>query len=74
VPNRRPQLEIVAPGATPEEAAAVVAALEHFMRATAPTPAPAGPSRNPWQRIALLEGADRDVAGPTPWGDGMPWG
>ncbi len=74
MPNRRPQLEIVAPGATPEEAAAVVAALEHFMRATAPTPAPAGPPRNPWQRTALLEGADRDVAGPTPWGDGMPWG
>ncbi len=74
MPNRRPKLEIVAPGATPEEAAAVVAALERFMRETAPTPAPAAPPRNPWQRTALLEGVDRDVTGPTPWGDGMPWG
>jgi hypothetical protein len=74
VPNRRPQLEIVAPSATPEEAAAVVAALERFMRETAPPPADPAPARNPWQRTALLEGTDRDVAGPTPWGDGMPWG
>jgi hypothetical protein len=34
--NRRPQLTIVAPSASPEEAAAVVAALEQFMRETAP--------------------------------------
>jgi hypothetical protein len=74
VPNRRPQLEIVAPGATPEEAAAVVAALERFMRETAPAPAPAHPPRNPWQRAALLEGTDRDPSGPSPWGDGTPWG
>jgi len=74
MPNRRPQLEIVAPGATPEEAAAVVAALERFMREIAPSSAPAAPPRNPWQRTALLEGTDRDVTGPTPWGDGMPWG
>jgi hypothetical protein len=74
VPNRRPQLQIVAPGATAEEAAAVVAALEQFMRQTAPVLAPPAPRRNPWQRAALLEGTDRDVAGPTPWGDGMPWG
>jgi hypothetical protein len=74
VPNRRPQLEIVAPNASPEEAAAVVAALERFMRDTAPPPVAPAPHRNPWQRTALLEGVDRDVAGPTPWGDGMPWG
>jgi hypothetical protein len=74
VPNRRPQLQIVAPGATPEEAAAVVAALEQFMRQTAPVLAPPAPKRNPWQRTALLEGTDRDVVGPTPWGDGTPWG
>ncbi len=34
--NRRPQLTIVAPDSSPEEAAAVVAALERFMRETAP--------------------------------------
>ena len=38
VPNRRPALRIVAPAASPEEAAAVVAALERFMRETAPHP------------------------------------
>jgi hypothetical protein len=57
--NRRPQLSIVAPGASPEEAAAVVAAIERFMRATAPLPAPPAPARNAWQQAALHEGVDR---------------
>lgn len=74
MPNRRPELRIVAPGASPEEAAAVVAALERFMRQTAPPPAPARPARDPWQRTALLEGVARDSDTLTPWGDGMPWG
>ncbi|HEU4658254.1 MAG TPA: hypothetical protein VFR97_12050 [Capillimicrobium sp.] len=74
MPNRRPQLEIVAPNASPAEAAAVVAALEQFMRDTAPPPVEPAPAHNPWQRAALLEGVERDVTGPTPWGDGMPWG
>jgi hypothetical protein len=74
VPNRRPRLEIVAPAASPEEAAAVVAALERFMRDTAPTPAPPAAKRNPWLRAALLEQTGREPDGPTPWGDGNPWG
>lgn len=54
--NRRPQLRIVAPAASPEEAAAVVAALERFMRDTAPLRAPApAPGAAPWARAALLE-------------------
>jgi hypothetical protein len=72
--NRRPRLEIVAPSASPEEAAAVVAALERFMRETAPAPAPAARPRNPWQRAALLEATGREPDGPTPWGDPLPWG
>ena len=72
--NRRPQLEIVAPSASPEEAAAVVAALERFMRDTAPAPAPSPPPRNPWLRAALLEQTGREPDGPTPWGDANPWG
>lgn len=72
--NRRPRLEIVAPTASPEEAAAVVAALERFMRDTAPPPVAAGPPRNPWARAALLEGTGREPDGPTPWGDPHPWG
>jgi hypothetical protein len=72
--NRRPQLEIVAPSASPEEAAAVVAALERFMRETAPEPAPVEPPPNPWHRAALLEATGREPDGPTPWGDPLPWG
>jgi hypothetical protein len=74
MPNRRPKLEIVAPAASPEEAAAVVAAVERFLRETAPPPAQPAPYRNPWQRTALLEGVDRDAGSPTAWGDGNPWG
>ena len=38
----------------------MIAAIERFMRDTAPPvdPAPAGPS--PWARTALLEGVDRE--------------
>ncbi|MDQ6915442.1 MAG: hypothetical protein M3155_06480 [Actinomycetota bacterium] len=67
--NRRPQLQIVAPNASPEEAAAVVAALERFMRDTVPPPAPAAPRRSAWQRAALLEATHREPDEPTPWGD-----
>ena len=73
MPNRRPQLRIVAPSASPEEAAAVVAAVERFLRATAPPAAPAAPQRNPWQRAALLEGTGREPGEPSPWGDPIPW-
>jgi len=72
--NRRPELTIVAPTASPEEAAAVVAALERFMRDTAPAPAPAGPARNPWARAARLEATGREPDEPAPWGDPHPWG
>lgn len=73
MPNRRPQLRIVAPGASPEEAAAVVAAVERFMRETAPVIAPAAARQNPWQRAALLEGTRRQPSDPSPWGDPIPW-
>jgi hypothetical protein len=65
--NRRPKLSIVAPNASPEEAAAVVAALEQFMRATAPVLAPEPPKRNAWQRAALQEGVMRQPAEALPW-------
>lgn len=65
--NRRPQLTIVAPGASPEEAAAVVAALEQFMRATAPIvlELAAAPSR--WREAAVREGVSRRPDAPAPW-------
>lgn len=58
--NRRPRLQLIAPEASPEETAAVAAAIEQFMRATAPLPAPPAPRADPWQRAALLEGVARD--------------
>jgi hypothetical protein len=65
--NRRPQLSIIAPGASPEEAAAVVAALERFMRDTVPPVAP-GPERlDPWHQAALREGVARQPGLPPPW-------
>jgi len=72
--NRRPQLQIVAPSASPSEAAAVVAALERFMRETAPPPAEPPGRANPWLRAALHEGTNRAAAEPGPWGDPTPWG
>ena len=66
VPNRRPQLRIVAPSASPEEAAAVVAALERFMRDTAPTPAPTPPPVSGWVQAARLEAVEREP-GHAPW-------
>jgi hypothetical protein len=65
--NRRPKLTIVAPDASPEEAAAVIAALERFMRETAPPPAPVEPQRSSWQRAALREGVARASGEPLPW-------
>jgi hypothetical protein len=72
VPNRRPDLRIVAPSASPEEAAAVVAALERFLRDTAPPPAPAIARTSGWERAARLEAVGLD-AGLAPWGDAAPW-
>ena len=59
MPNRRPHLELIAPAASPEEAAAVVAALERFLRATAPVPVAAAQGPDPWTRAALAEGVSR---------------
>jgi hypothetical protein len=58
--NRRPRLKLIAPAASPLEAAAIVAALERFMRETAPSLAPEPPAQDPWIRAAMLEGVARD--------------
>jgi hypothetical protein len=59
--------------ATPEEAAAIAAAIEQFLRDTAP-PAAVTAEMNPWLRAGLFENAGLDAAGPSPWGDPEPWG
>ena len=67
--NRRPRLELIAPAASPEEAAAVVAALERFMRATAPVLVTREESPDPWVRAAIVEGVSRA----EPADDRDPW-
>jgi hypothetical protein len=54
----RPRIEVRQP-ASPEEAAAIAAAIEQFMRDTAPTPASPGSTTSPWLRAGLLEGTKR---------------
>lgn len=64
----RPQIELVSPARSESEAAAIIAALEHFLADTAPAPAAAGPPASAWQRAALEEGiAARQVSGAA-WG------
>ena len=64
--NRRPRLELHGSSATPEEAAAVIAAIEQFLRDTAPPPAPPAEAENPWVRAARLEAVEREP-GVNPW-------
>jgi hypothetical protein len=58
--NRRPRLELRGSSASPEEAAAVMAAIEQFLRDTAPPVADEPEPPSPWVRAALLEGVDRE--------------
>jgi hypothetical protein len=70
----RPRIELQQANATPEEAAAIAAAIEQFLRDTAPPPAAAATEINPWLRAALFEGVGLDPRGASPWGDSEPWG
>jgi hypothetical protein len=51
----RPKIQIEAANASPEEAAAIAAALEQFLIETAPAPQTNAPASG-WQRTALREG------------------
>jgi hypothetical protein len=59
VVNRRPRLELRGSSATPEEAAAVMAAVEQFLRDTAPPPAEE-PDPSRWLLAARREAVDRE--------------
>ena len=54
--------------------APIAAAIEQFMRDTAPPPASDGRAMSPWLRAGLYAGTGRDPAGPSPWGDAERWG
>ena len=69
----RPRIEVRQP-ASPAEAAAIAAAIEQFMRDTAPPAARSEPKVSPWLRAGLFAATGRDPAGPSPWGDRELWG
>jgi hypothetical protein len=63
-------IEVRSPTASAEEAAAIVAAVEHFVRDTAPRgPARDGDGPDPWWRAGILEGVERGARGELrePW-------
>jgi hypothetical protein len=62
----RPQIEIQSASASPDEAAAIAAALERFLWETAPAPRPAEVSR--WQQVALKEGVGSRSGLGSGWG------
>jgi hypothetical protein len=55
--------------ASREQTAAIVAAIERFMRASMPAIAAAPEALEEWQRAAILEGVSREPIGdaPDPW-------
>jgi hypothetical protein len=69
MPERAARLQLIPPSASPEEAAAIVAALERFMRATAPAATAQPQAADQWRRAALIEGACREDQGDP----GDPW-
>jgi hypothetical protein len=65
VSTGRPQLQIVTPPASPEEAAAVIAAVDRFLRDTTwvgGSFSSAEPAESAWTRAARREGVDREPA------------
>jgi hypothetical protein len=67
--QRHDRLQLISPSASPEEAGAMVAALERFRRATA-APLPSGVAApQEWSRAAILEGVSRQAEGDArdPW-------
>jgi hypothetical protein len=67
--ERAAHLQLISPSASPEEAAAIVAALERFMRATATTAMPLVQASDQWRSAAMLEGVCREDQGDRadPW-------
>jgi hypothetical protein len=70
----RPRIEMRPASASPEEAAAIAAAIEQFLRDTAPPPSAEDEAPSPWLRAALFEGAGLETEDPSPWGARQPWG
>jgi hypothetical protein len=63
------QLGPITPSASPEETAAIVAALERFRRSAASPTASGSTGADGWLRAAILEGVSRQISGDPadPW-------
>lgn len=62
------QLTIAPLEASPQEAAAVIAAVQQFIYDTTPVVIAASePETSRWKRAALLEGVSRQPQDPVPW-------
>lgn len=66
--NASPRIELLGlhSSASPVEAAAVVAALERFMRETTPIAQQRREGLDPWRKAALLEGVSREPEADVP--------
>ena len=62
----RPRIELTHSAASPAEAAAIAAAIEQFLRDTAPAPRQESEQMNAWMRAGLMEGIGL-AADSTPW-------
>ena len=63
----RPRIELMSAAASPEEAAAVTAAIEQFLADTAPAPDPGAGRMSAWQWAGLQEGVRRaELLAPPP--------
>jgi hypothetical protein len=71
--SSRSPLPLIAPAPSPAQAAAIVAALERFMRDTAATPRNRPSPVGGWLRIARLEAVGSGPQPPAPWDESEPW-
>jgi len=70
----RPRIEIRQSAASPEEAAAIAAAIEQFLRDTAPPARPSEAPPSPWLQASLHEAARLGPTDQSPWGARNRWG
>ena len=66
----RPRIEVRTSSASPEEGAAIAAAIEQFLAETAPPPRPLE-RQSPWLKAALREGIASRQVQPTGWGPAL---
>jgi hypothetical protein len=63
----RPRISVDG-SASPEEAAAIAAAIEQFLRDTTPPAAETKPQMSPWLKAGLYEGVGRPAESSPLWG------